>query len=540
VHTTRRRHGQKGFTLIELLVVIVILGILSAVVVFAVRGTGDKGKQNAVATDARIVRTALETYCAKNGHYPADPDGAGPKDPMDVLVADKYLSSRSTYTPLTTGDGLAAFPEGNCGAGGVNGPSHYQIENVNPTIPTTTTTQAPPVCPYDTFCDVPTHPGGAPAQGPGAGQFEGTMVSLPTGKVLAFISVEGVSEYDPSVGSFGSWSSVAPNPLQPGVGQTSRDYLSGTAAVIGSRSSSDDCGGNCGRVLAYLGYGGWNVYDPMAKTWAPAGTSLMDPGPNSGGTIGETAGQILGSNCGDYCGQFLMVYQTCRKPCTGGTPAELWDPKTGNFTIVSRSIFGTNAGQAASIVALPDSRVLVTAFGQGSSPKYAKLFIPTSFKSPDSVIDGLAFQGLDPHTVEHFPWHDHELLANGDVLFIDWRNGAAEVFNHLTSTWESRPSCVATADPGCRGLTAFADGGKVLAVVKDLNSGRVTTAWRFDPSASTPWSQTAGNPSNATAWASVIGGPEGTKHRGQVLTVAVTPLNFNSAVVGSQLYIPPA
>lgn len=64
-----KRRGQSGFTLIELLVVVVILGVLAAVVVFAVRGTGDKGKAAAYSIDARTLRTAEEAYCAQNGSY---------------------------------------------------------------------------------------------------------------------------------------------------------------------------------------------------------------------------------------------------------------------------------------------------------------------------------------------------------------------------------------------------------------------------------------------------------------------------------------
>ncbi len=58
---------NKGFTLIELLIVIVILGILAAVTVFAVRGITDKGTTNACASDKVTLATAAESYFAQWG-----------------------------------------------------------------------------------------------------------------------------------------------------------------------------------------------------------------------------------------------------------------------------------------------------------------------------------------------------------------------------------------------------------------------------------------------------------------------------------------
>ncbi len=49
----------------EILVVIVILGILSAAVVFTVRGVTDRGEQSACAGDARTLTTAADAYMAQ-------------------------------------------------------------------------------------------------------------------------------------------------------------------------------------------------------------------------------------------------------------------------------------------------------------------------------------------------------------------------------------------------------------------------------------------------------------------------------------------
>ena len=78
LHTLRSRaQEEKGFTLIELLIVIVILGILAAIVVFAVQNLTGQSATAACGSDFKTVETVTEAYKAQLLVYPGNALAAG-------------------------------------------------------------------------------------------------------------------------------------------------------------------------------------------------------------------------------------------------------------------------------------------------------------------------------------------------------------------------------------------------------------------------------------------------------------------------------
>jgi general secretion pathway protein G len=111
------RGDEGGFTLIELLIVIVVLGILAAIVVFAVQNLTGQSAASGCQSDYKTLETAAEAYKAQMGTYPTGVPALtntatqpGTNNTVGPWLKDPITSSH--YTMTVSADSNPAGPDG--------------------------------------------------------------------------------------------------------------------------------------------------------------------------------------------------------------------------------------------------------------------------------------------------------------------------------------------------------------------------------------------------------------------------------------------
>ena len=483
----RRRASERGFTLIELLVVIIILGVLAAVVVFAVTGVGDKGKSNAVTIDERTLRTAQEAYCAKSGRYA---DGA-------TLVAEGFLSDAPQYHQVFAQQG-----GGNC-----NGWKYTILRTAQagayPEGTWAATNPPPAMFPIfsERLADGRVLVGGT---GPNTGD---------DGKAVAAIWDPGSDAWT-SVDEMDPVSDLDPVYYQR-IATDAAMLLTDDPATPANECASGTVN-NCGKVLVDVQH----LFDPTKLPGDQWDTLVTPTTPcylcHPGFVAILSMVQIKGSSttCGAICGRILMVGDT-----VGGaepTPAALlYDPKDNSYQNVPYDN-GVTAQYGAYLVQVPDGRVFVCC---GSDEPGSSFFDPLTLSWSNGPVPP-AFYYRNPgyaydNSGSRLPT---PILPNGDLLFgtdFSAQPGTAGIYTPQANgpgTFDQVTGCGLV--DRCQILATLTD-GRVLG--RDLGSG---IAYIFNP-VTRAWTPTGPVPSPVTIGASVLLEPSrpcGT-HCGKVFTV---------------------
>jgi prepilin-type N-terminal cleavage/methylation domain-containing protein len=100
--TARRRRGARGageggFTLLELIIVVAIIGILSTIVMPALKDMPRRANEAVLKTNLRTFRDLIDQYYGDNGHYPPSLEVFVEKDYLRAVPVDPMTKSKETW-----------------------------------------------------------------------------------------------------------------------------------------------------------------------------------------------------------------------------------------------------------------------------------------------------------------------------------------------------------------------------------------------------------------------------------------------------------
>ncbi len=254
----------QGFTLIEVLVVIVVIGILAAVVIFALGGISASAAISACRADVKTVALAVQTYTTTNGSAPTSPTQltTGPSNYLQSWPSSPYYAISLQSGSVVVAAPIGTTPQPATAASMCDGASSTasSTSSSSTTSPPSTTTPTTVPSSGATVTSM------TPMQNLSGNRYRGTdylklnsPYSITALVITITVAKPPTSPFSPAINYRFSGGTISKSVTTPGGVIIYRTTLTSRSINIGSPD---------GQVWAYYyGFGKFNTHMTSADVW---------------------------------------------------------------------------------------------------------------------------------------------------------------------------------------------------------------------------------------------------------------------------------